>query len=164
MASFDIASKVDVHLVENALNVVMRELQNRYDFKGSHFELNIDKKKEEVEMISDSEMKINQIEELVITRSMRQNVDPKSFDFSGKMQASGNHVKKVVKLKNGIDRALASKIVKSIKASKIKVQTAIMDDIVRVNGKKIDDLQEVIQLLRQDASIEQPLQFINQKS
>src|SRR5690554_4019433 len=164
MASFDIASKVDVHLVENALNVVTRELQNRYDFKGSHFELNIDKKKDEVEIVSDSEMKLKQIEELVITRSMRQDVDPKSFDFSGSIQTSGKYIKKVVPLKNGIDRALASKIVKLIKASKIKVQTSIMDDIVRVNGKKIDDLQAVIQLLRQEASIDQPLQFINQKS
>ncbi|MNE54841.1 putative nucleotide-binding protein [compost metagenome] len=108
-------------------------------------------------------MQLKQAEDIILTKAMRQGLDAKCFDLTKEHTASGKYVRKEIKIRNGIDQTDAKKIVKMIKDSGAKVQAAIMDDIIRVTGKKIDDLQEVIALCR-SSSLELPLQFINIKS
>jgi hypothetical protein len=162
MPSFDIASKVEIQVLDNAINVVKKEIQNRFDFKGSHVVIELDKKNYSVALEADSDMKMEQIVDVLITRSMRQGLDSNCFDMSKEVLPSGKIVKKTVPVKNGIAQDDAKKIVKLIKDNVPKVQAAIMDDIIRVTGKKIDDLQEVIQLCK-TSDLKLPLQFVNMK-
>lgn len=162
MPSFDIASKVDLQTLDNAINVVLKEIATRYDFKGSHIQVELNKKDMVINLEVENEMQLMQVEEIIITKSMRQGLEANSFDRSKTHSASGKYVRKAMPVKNGIDRDMAKKIVKLIKDSGSKVQPAIQDDIIRVTGKKIDELQEVIQLLR-GASLDIPLQFVNMK-
>jgi len=162
MPSFDIASKVEIQVLDNAINMVKKEIQNRFDFKGSHVVIELDKKNYSVALEADSDMKMEQIVDVLITRSMRQGLDSNCFDMSKEVLPSGKIVKKTVPVKNGIAQDDAKKIVKLIKENVPKVQAAIMDDIIRVTGKKIDDLQEVIQLCK-TSDLKLPLQFVNMK-
>ena len=162
MPSFDIASKVEIQVLDNAINVVKKEIQNRFDFKGSHVVIELDKKNYSVALEADSDMKMEQIVDVLITRSMRQGLDSNCFDMSKEVLPSGKIVKKAVPVKNGIAQDDAKKIVKLIKENVPKIQAAIMDDIIRVTGKKIDDLQEVIQLCK-TSDLKLPLQFVNMK-
>jgi len=163
MPSFDISSKVEVQTLDNTINVVKKEIANRYDFKGTHVLLDLDKKAMLLKLEVESDMKLGQVEDILISKSLKQGLDAKAFDFSKPHYASGKYVRKEISIHNGLDKDQAKKIVKLIKDSGLKVQAAIMDDIVRVTGKKIDDLQEVIALLRQ-SNLELPLQYINMKS
>lgn len=163
MPSFDIASKVDLQTLDNAINVAKKEIDNRYDFKGTHVVIDLNKKDMVLNVEVDSDMKLKQLEDVILTKAMRQGLEANSFDMSREATPSGKNVRKVIPIKNGIDRDLAKKIVKIIKDSGLKVQPAIMDDIIRVTAKKIDDLQDVIQLCR-TSNLEQPLQFVNMKS
>jgi uncharacterized protein YajQ (UPF0234 family) len=163
MPSFDIASKVDLQTLDNAVNIAKKEIDNRWDFKGTHVTFDLDKKEMTIAIEVESDMKLQQLEDVLLTKAMRQGLDAKSFDMTKEATASGKYVRKTVAIKNGIDKENAKKIVKLIKDSGLKVQAAIMDDIIRVTAKKIDDLQEVIQLCRTSA-VELPLQFVNMKS
>jgi cyclic-di-GMP-binding protein len=163
MPSFDIVSKVDMQTLDNAVNVTRKELENRFDFKGSHILLELDKKESVVKIETDSDMKMNQLTDVLISRGLKQGIDPQAFDFSKEGYQSGKVFKKEVPVKNGLKQDDAKKVVKLIKDSGLKVQVAIMDDLVRVTGKKIDDLQEVIQLCK-NSSLELPLQYINMRS
>lgn len=163
MPSFDIASKVELQTLDNAVNTVKKEIMNRFDFKGSHVVIELDKKSYKVNLEADSDMKMEQIVDVLISRSMRQGLDSNCFDLSKEVLPSGKIVKKDVPVKNGIAQEDAKKIVKAIKDSGLKVQSAIMDDIIRVTAKKIDDLQDVIQMCK-TADFKIPLQFINMKS
>lgn len=163
MPSFDVAAKVDMQVVDNVVNVVSKEIINRYDFKGTHVAIELDKKSHVLKLESESDMKLQQITDVLISKAMKQGLDIMFFDLDQKEQPSGKVVKKNVPIKNGLSQEDAKKIVKSIKESGYKVQAAIMDDIVRVTSKKIDDLQAVIQHLRQ-ADMKLPLQFTNMKS
>lgn len=163
MPSFDISSKVDIQTMDNAVNVAQKEIDNRYDFKGNHVVIDFDKKAMLIKLEVESEMKLGQVEDVLLSKGMKQGVDAKSFDFSKDFYSSGKFVRKEVPIRNGIDREAAKKIVKLIKDSGLKVQAAIMDDIIRVTGKKIDDLQSVMQLCK-TSDIELPLQFNNMKS
>ncbi len=163
MPSFDIASKVDLQTLDNAINTVKKEIENRFDFKNSHVVIELNKKDFIVKLEADSDMKMQQIIDVVISRSMKQGVDSTSFDFSKDAYPSGKVVKKEVSVKNGLKQEDAKKVVKLIKDSEIKVQAAIMDNIVRVTGKKIDDLQAVMAKCK-TASLGFPLQFENMKS
>jgi len=145
MPSFDFASKVDLQTLDNAVNTVHKEIANRFDFKGSHVVIELNKKDFKVNLEADSEMKIGQIIDVMISRSMKQGLAAEIYDLSKEPFQSGKVVKKEVPVRNGIKQEDAKKIVKLIKDSGIKVQAAIMDDIIRITGKKIDDLQEVIQ-------------------
>lgn len=162
MPSFDIVSKVDLQTLDNAVNVAQKEIDNRYDFKGSHVQIELDKKNMVVNIEVENDMQLKQVEDIVITKAMRQGLDAASFDRSKESGVSGKHLKKSLPLKNGISREDAKKIVKLIKDSKAKVTPAIQDDTVRVTGKKIDDLQSVIQLCK-SSNIGIPLQFVNMK-
>jgi uncharacterized protein YajQ (UPF0234 family) len=145
MPSFDFASKVDLQTLDNAINIVSKEITNRFDFKGSHVVIELNKKDFKVNLEADSEMKLNQITDVLISRSMKQGLAAEIYDLSKEAHQSGKVVKKEVIVRNGIKQEDAKKIVKLIKDSGLKVQVAIMDDIIRVTGKKIDDLQDVIQ-------------------
>lgn len=163
MPSFDISSKVDLQTLDNTVNVVKKEIGNRYDFKGSHVMIELDKKAMMLKLEVDSDMKLKQVEDVIISKAMKQGLDIKAFDFSKAYFNSGKFVKKDIPVRDGLEKENAKKIVKLIKDSGLKVQAAIMDDIIRVTGKKIDDLQEVIQLCN-GADMEMPLQYINRKS
>jgi hypothetical protein len=163
MASFDIASKVDLQTLDNALNVTRKEITNRFDFKGSHVVIDLDKKGLVLKMEADSDMKMQQIIDVLISRSIKQGLDGNIYDLSKEGYQSGKVWKLEIPVRNGLKQDDAKKIVKAIKDAGLKVQPAIMDDIIRVNGKKIDDLQEVIALCRQ-GNFGIPLQYINMKS
>ncbi len=163
MASFDISSKVDLQTLDNAINTAKKEISTRYDFKGVHCEIDFDKKNFVLKLEIESDMQLKQAEDLIVTKAMRQGLDAKCFDLTKEPNASGKYIRKEIKIRNGIEQSDAKKIVKLIKDSGLKVQAAIMDDIIRVNGKKIDDLQDVIALCR-SSNLEMPLQFVNMKS
>jgi uncharacterized protein YajQ (UPF0234 family) len=163
MPSFDLASSVDIQALDNAVNVVKKEITNRFDFKGIHVVIDLNKKDFLIKLESDSEMKVQQIVDVLLSRSIKQGIDANAFDLSKEPQPSGKTFKKDVPVRNGLKQEDAKKIVKFIKDKGLKVQTAIMDDIIRVTGKKIDDLQEVIAACRAE-NFGVPLQFINMKS
>lgn len=163
MPSFDIVSKVDAQTLDNAINVAKKEILGRYDFRDSKSEIDLDKKTNELKITTENDLKLNSIIDVIITRMAKQGLDAKSLDLSKDAYASGPLLKKEIKVKTGVDKEIAKKIVKVIKDSKLKVTPAQMDDMVRVTGKKIDDLQQVIQMLRtQDLGI--PLQYVNMKA
>ena len=163
MPSFDISSKVDLQTLDNAVNVAKKEIENRYDFKGSHVSLELNKKDMIIDVEVESDMQLKQLEDILLTKSMRQGIEANAFDMSKDAEPSGKYLRKKITIKNGIDRDAAKKIVKLIKDSGLKVQPAIMDDIIRVTAKKIDDLQAVIQLCR-TGNLDMPLQYLNMKS
>ncbi|OJV54300.1 MAG: YajQ family cyclic di-GMP-binding protein [Bacteroidetes bacterium 43-16] len=163
MPSFDISSKVDLQTLDNAINTAKKEIANRYDFKGIHCEIDLDKKNYVLKLEIESDMQLKQAEDVIVTKAMRQGLDAKCFDLLKEPTGYGKYLRKEIKIRNGLEQADAKKIVKLIKDSGLKVQAAIMDDIIRVTGKKIDDLQDVISLCN-TANLDMPLQYINMKS
>ena len=162
MPSFDIVSKVEAQALDNAVNVTTKEITNRFDFKGSHVVINLDKKDFVIKMETDDDMKMRQLVDVLISRAHKQGIAPEAFDSSKEGSQSGKVWKKEVKVRNGLAMDDAKKIVKLIKDSGMKVQASINDDQVRITGKKIDDLQAVIQLCR-GASLGIPLQYVNMR-
>ena len=163
MPSFDIASKVDLQTLDNAVNTVKKEITNRFDFKNSPVGIDLDKKDLVIHLEVESDMKMKQLIDVLISRSMKQGIDAAAFDFEKDAYPSGKVVKKEVPVRNGLKQEDAKKINKLIKDSGLKVQTQIMEDIIRVTGKKIDDLQQVITMCK-SATLGIPLQFSNMKS
>ncbi len=163
MPSFDIVSKVDPQTVENAINVAKKEIVNRYDFHGSKSEIDFNKKDLTLLLTTENEMRIKAMIDIIINRGIKQGIDARSYDLTEEFYASGAMVKQNIKLRNGLDKETMKKIVKAIKDSGLKVQAAQMDNIVRVTGKKIDDLQGVMAVLRK-GDFGFPLQFDNMKS
>ncbi len=163
MPSFDIVSQVDLQTLDNAINTVKKEINNRFDFKNSPVVIDLNKKDYVVNLEVESDMKMKQVIDVIISRSMKQGISAAAFNFDKDAYPSGKVVKKEVPVTNGLKQEDAKKIVKLIKDSGSKVQAQIMDDVVRVTGKKIDDLQDVIAKLK-EANLNLPLQFINMKS
>ena len=163
MPSFDIVSQVDLQTLDNAINTVKKEINNRFDFKNSPVAIDLNKKDYVLNLEVESDMKMKQVIDVIISRSMKQGIDAAAFNFDKDAYPSGKVVKKEVPVTNGLKQDDAKKIVKIIKDSGAKVQAQIMDDVVRVIGKKIDDLQDVIAKLK-GANLNLPLQFINMKS
>jgi hypothetical protein len=163
MPSFDIASEVDLQTLDNAINTVKKEISTRYDFRGSPVTIELDKKTYVLSLEVESDMKMKQLIDVLISRAMKQGIDAGAFDFTKDAYPSGKVVKKEVSVRNGLKQDDAKKIVKMIKDGGYKVQVAIMDDIIRVTGKKLDDLQEVIGICRTN-NFGIPLQFVNMKS
>lgn len=160
MPSFDIVSKPDVQRLDNAINTVVKEIVNRFDFNHSKTEIELDKKTMIIHIVTENDMRMKTIEDIIISRMIKQGLDARSLDFGKEIYAAGNMVKKDIKVKQGVDKDTARKIVKHIKESGLKVQASIMEDQVRVTGKKIDDLQNIIAFMqKQDVGI--PLQFDN---
>jgi len=163
MPSFDIVSAVDLQSLDNAVNVTHKELSNRFDFKGSHLKVDLDKKDFKISLETEDEMKMDQLIDVLISRANKQGISPLAFDYSKESYQSGKVRKKEVNVRNGLKQEDSKKIVKLIKDSGLKVQAQIMDDTVRVTGKKIDDLQEVIKICK-ESNLEIPLQFTNMRS
>lgn len=162
MPSFDIVSKVDAQALDNAVNVTTKEITNRFDFKGSHVVIDLDKKEFNIKLETEDDMKMRQLIDVLISRAHKQGIAPEAFDTSKQGAQSGKLWKKDVKVRNGLVQEDAKKIVKLIKDSGLKVQASINDDLVRVTGKKIDDLQSVIQLCR-TSNLGIPLQYVNMR-
>ncbi|TSJ37279.1 YajQ family cyclic di-GMP-binding protein [Mucilaginibacter corticis] len=162
MPTFDIVSKIDGQTLDNVINIAKKEILNRYDFNDSKSTIELDKKTNIVTIVTENDMRIKAIQDSIISRMVKQQLDPKAMDFGKEQAASGNMIRKEIKIKQGLDQDAAKKIVKKIKDSGLKVQASIMDDQVRVQGKKIDDLQSVIALCRKE-DFGQPLQYINMR-
>ncbi len=162
MPSFDIVSKVDPQVLDNAVNTVKKEIVNRFDFKDSPVKIELNKKEMNVDLEAESDMKIKQIVDVLISRSMKQGLDPLAFDLTKEPHQSGKVVRQEVPVRNGLKQEDAKKVTKLIKDSGLKVQTQINDDLVRVTGKKIDDLQAVIKLCG-GANLGMALQYINMR-
>ena len=158
MPSFDIVSKTDLAEVDNALAGITREVTQRYDFKGA--KCSVERKDQIITVLADDDMKLKAMHELLAVHFTRRKVDPKALDYKTVEKASGNTVRQDVRIKEGIEKDLAKTLVKEIKDSKMKVQVSIQGDELRVTGKKRDDLQEAIAMIKK-IDVDQPLQFIN---
>jgi len=160
MPSFDVVSEVDKHEAQNAVDQANRELSTRFDFRGvsASFEL----KDFVVTMIADNKTQLDQMKSMLISALIKRSIKANCLEFS-EPQGSGKQVKILATMRQGIDKDLGRKMAKMIKDSKIKVQASIQGDTVRVQGKKRDDLQQVMALLRGDESIDMPLAFKNFK-
>ncbi|MFT4092603.1 MAG: YajQ family cyclic di-GMP-binding protein [Niabella sp.] len=163
MPSFDFVSKVDAQALDNAVNVVSKEISNRFDFKGSHLVIDLDKKNFTLKVETEDDMKMKQLLDVLVNRAHKQGIVPEAFDLSKEGAMIGKAWKKEIAVRNGLKQEDAKKIVKQIKDSGLKVQASINDDLVRVTGKKIDDLQSVIQASK-GWNLGIPLQIENMRS
>ena len=158
MPSFDVVSRLDFQEIDNAIGNATREILNRYDFKGS--DTSIERKENEVTVITDDELKLNQVHDLIVIHFVRRKVDPLTLSKKSMEKAGGNKVRQLYNLIEGIEQSIAKKITADVKSSKIKVQVKINGNELRVDGKKKDDLQTVMQMI-EDSKIGIPVQFVN---
>ena len=158
MPSFDVVSRLDFQEIDNAIANVLREISTRYDFKGS--QTTLERKDKDLTVVTDDELKLNQVHDLIITHFVRRKVDPLTLKKDSKEKAGGDKVRQVYKLNEGIEQVIAKKITADIKSSKIKVQVKINGNELRVEGKKRDDLQTVMKMI-EEAKVGIPIQFIN---
>lgn len=162
MPSLDIVSEIDMQEVDNAVNQARKEIEQRYDFKGSKSEINLEKEKEKegITVLADDDYKLKAIIDILQSKFIKRGISIKSLDYGKAEAASGSMVRQIIKLKNGIPTEKAKEIIKIIKETKLKVQSQIQEEQVRVTGKNIDDLQEIIALLK-GKDLDIPLQFEN---
>lgn len=158
MPSFDVVSKVETAELTNAVDQVSREIGTRYDFKGSSAQ--IERQDKVLTLFADSEFQLKQVQDILYQRAAKRGIDVASFDPQKIEAIGGDKAKQCINVRQGIDKELAKKIVRLIKDGGLKVQTAIQGEEVRISGKKRDDLQASIALLR-TAKLGQPLQFVN---
>jgi uncharacterized protein YajQ (UPF0234 family) len=158
--SFDVASKVDMQEVKNALDQVMKEIRQRFDFKGTKTELTLKENESELVLVSDDEYKLKSVVDIVKARLIKRNVSVRAFAFGPVEPALGGTVRMVAKIQNGLASEKAKEIARVIKDGKLKVQAQIQGEQVRVQGKSKDELQAAIALLKsQDFGID--LQYVN---
>ena len=163
MPSFDIVSSFNIQEIDNAVNMVVRDIGNRYDFRGSSTSISLDKGDKSISILADNTMQLAAVVDMLKSRAIARSVSLKVLEFHEEETAAGTSLRQKVSLREGIDRDRAKKINKIIKDKKLKVQSQIQGEQLRVTGKKIDDLQSVISMLKgEDLDIE--LQFINMKS
>ena len=157
MPSFDVVSEINGHELTNAVDQVNREVANRFDFKGSNAK--VEQADGELVVEAQSEFQVRQMLDILYQKMSKRGLDVR-FVEEGQVEESGSRARMHLKLREGIDRDLAKRIVKRVKDSKLKVQASVQGEQVRISGKKRDDLQAVIAMLR-EAGFEQPLQFNN---
>jgi uncharacterized protein YajQ (UPF0234 family) len=158
MPSFDVVSKLDKHEIDNALNQASKEIAQRYDFKGT--DTTIEETEEGIVIRSNSEGRLDAARDVLETKLVRRQISLKSLEPQTPQQAGGQTWRQLIKLKEGVSKEKAKDIVKAIKDSKLKVQAAIQGDLVRVSGKKRDDLQATIAYLKEQ-DFDLPLQYVN---
>lgn len=158
MPSFDIVSRLDLAEVDNAIAGINREIATRFDFKGS--KCAVERNEGELQLTADDDLKLKQMQELLRVHLTRRKVEPGALDYQKPEKAAGNTMRQKIHLRQGIDAMLARQVVRELKDSKLKVQAAVQGDELRVTGKKRDDLQAAISLIR-GLKIEQPLQYLN---
>jgi cyclic-di-GMP-binding protein len=163
VASFDIISRVDLQEIDNAVNITKKTILSRYDFRQSKTQIALDKKEKKIHVTTEDDMKMRAVQDALIENLARRKVDRKFLDPGENHMAAQGMVQREIAIKEGVDSETARNIVKLIKDQRLKVQAAIQDNQVRVTGKKIDDLQTVIRMLR-EAKIPIPLQFVNMQS
>ncbi len=161
MPSFDIVSKVDMQEVDNAINQAKKEIAQRYDFKGTKSE--IDMKEDAITVLADDDYKLTAIIDIIQSKMLKRGISLKSLDYGKEEAASMGMIRQEITIKQGIATEKAKEINKIIKETKMKVQSQIQGDQVRITAKKIDDLQAVMQLLK-GKDLEVDLQFINMRS
>mgnify|MGYP002516786465 CR=1 FL=1 len=157
-SSFDIVSETDMQEVNNAISQAMKEIGQRFDFRNSKSDITLEGN--DLKVISDDEFKLENVLDIFRSKAIKRNVSVKCFDYGKVEPAAKGTVRQMIKIKSGISKENAKKIINLIKESKLKVQAQIQDDQVRVSGKNKEDLQKVIAKLRQ-ADLEIDLQFIN---
>jgi uncharacterized protein YajQ (UPF0234 family) len=158
MPSFDVVSEVDMQEVRNAVDQANREISNRFDFKGS--DARVEQSEQRLVLFADDEFKVDQAREVLIAKLAKRKVDVACLDAGKVEKAAGDTAKQEISVRQGVDADLARRLVKRIKDAKLKVQASIQGDQVRVSGKKRDDLQSVIALLREE-EWGLPLQYVN---
>ena len=159
MPSFDVVSRTDLPEVDNALQSAMREIATRYDFKGSS--CSIERSDEILTIRADDELKLRQVQELLRGYLAKRKVDHRALDYGEPEKASGNTIRQIIVIRQGIARDLAQKMVKELKGAKLKkIQVAIQGNELRISGKKRDDLQAAITLIK-NMKPDQPLQYVN---
>ncbi|HZT89326.1 MAG TPA: YajQ family cyclic di-GMP-binding protein [Stellaceae bacterium] len=158
MPSFDIVSRLDLAEVDNAIAGIAREIGTRFDFKGS--KCSVERNEGAISVVADDDLKLKQVHELLKVHLTRRKVDSAALDYKPPEKAAGNTLRQTIVLRQGIDADLARRLVREVKDSKLKVQVAVQGGELRVTGKKRDDLQAAIALVR-GLKIEQPLQYVN---
>jgi len=155
--SFDVISTLDQHEVSNAVDQANREISTRFDFKGTNARIELSK--QTITIVAPTDFQLKQVDEILRNKFAKRNVDIRSFNYK-EIDTSLSEAKQIIEVKQGIDQDNAKKIIKIIKEANLKVQTSIQGDQIRVTGKKRDDLQAVISLLRQ-SKVPLPLQYEN---
>mgnify|MGYP001213654145 FL=1 len=158
MPSFDVISKINHQEFDNALSNCLREISNRFDFKG--LQISIDRKDKLITTIAPDELKLKQVNELLQTHLIRRKVDPRVVSMKSSESASGGSIRQISELKEGISQENAKKVIADIKKLKLKIQIKIQGDELRVDGKKKDDLQEAISAIK-SIDIGLPIEFVN---
>ncbi|MGC8866643.1 MAG: YajQ family cyclic di-GMP-binding protein [Elusimicrobiales bacterium] len=146
--SFDIVSKVDLTLVDESVNIALKEISNRYDFKDTKSEIILDKKESKIYLVSSDEYKVKNLYDVLLTRMAKRNLPLKNFNVLGIEEALGSRVRMVVQIQQGIPSDKAKEIIKAIKDAKLKVNSQIQGDAVRVFSKSKDELQKTISYLK----------------
>ena len=162
MPSFDVVNNVDMQEVANAVSNANKEVAQRYDFRGSETTIELDAGAGQIVIRTEDEMKIEAVQDVIVTQAVRRKLNTDCLEFREPQPAGGKTLRQEVLIHQGIDREIAQKIVKDVKGMKMKVQVAIQGEELRVTGKKRDDLQEVIALLK-SKQYGIPLQFINMR-
>lgn len=162
MPSFDVVSRVDMQEMDNTVNMLKKEVATRYDFRGSKTEVELVKKDNLIRFLTEDDMKLRALRDVLIAKAVKRGIDTKAFEFGDAERAGGDMLRQEVKVVNGIDIEVARKVVKLVKDAKLKVQASIQGDEVRITGKKRDDLQEVIAFLK-EADLGVPLQYVNMR-
>lgn len=160
MNSFDIVSEINWQEIDNAINQARKEIQQRYDFKGSKSSIDMSQKEKTLTILADDDFKLRAVVDILQNKLIKRSVPLKAFKYKEAESAHGSMVRQIVEVQQGISKDNARMIVKKIKDRKMKVQAAIMDDQVRVSGKNKDDLQEVISLIK-NADLDFAVQFVN---
>tara|TARA_Y100000590_G_scaffold443944_1_gene574074 strand:+ start:179 stop:670 length:492 start_codon:yes stop_codon:yes gene_type:complete len=163
MPSFDIVSSFNMQEVDNAVNMVIRDIGNRYDFRGSSTSITLDKGEKNITILADNTMQLSAVVDMLKSRAISRKISIKVFKFHDEESAAGTSIRQKVSLREGIDKDRAKNINKMIKDKKLKVQSQIQGEQIRVTGKKIDDLQSVISMLKA-ANLDINLQYVNMKS
>ena len=158
MASFDVVSRIDFQEIDNAIANALREITNRYDFKGSNTSL--ERSEKNITIITEDDLKLNQVNDILISHFVRRSLDPLELGKKEKEKASGDRIRQTISLVEGIEQDMAKKITAELKSSKMKIQTKINGNELRIDGKKRDDLQSAMKLI-EDLKIGIPIQFIN---
>ena len=162
MPFFDVVNKVDMQEISNTVSNASKEVVQRYDFRGSNTTIELDDDAQQIVVRCEDEMKIEAVRDVIVSHAVRRKVDAGCLEFGEPQPAGGKTLRQEVAIHQGIDREVAQKIVKDVKARKMKVQVAIQGDELRVTGKKRDDLQAVIAFLKSE-EYGIPLQFINMR-
>ena len=158
MPSFDIVSRVDFQEIDNAIANALREITNRYDFKGSN--TTVERNEKVITIVTDDDLKLSQVNDILISHFVRRKLDPLALGKKDKEKAGGDRIRQTISLVEGIEQDISKKITSEIKSSKMKVQAKINGNELRIDGKKRDDLQATMKLI-ENLNVGIPVQFIN---